>query len=436
MKWKQNPVIVTFAETLTPVWTIPFPAVTICPETKALKTHIDITKGYRAVVSNYTEFNLTRDEKRKLEAVAQVCESVLFRDYEPINSELNSNEIVALLKDMAISMEDTMVYCKWKSRHCMHNFVETITDEGICFTFNTLNSSELITEDISPDFRFNLNKTSPHWTLENGYTISDFSTYPKRVFGAGARAGMNMILKLKTSDIDYQCRGAVQGFKVILHLPNELPLASKNFFRVPLHQEVMVNIKPNMITTSSGLAGYEPNSRQCYFNHEKYLRFFKSYTQSNCEIECLANYTLYYCKCVKFSMPRDNVTKICDQKDIECYEEAEDELLFENYDNSLRTNPETVESSEVPFCNCLPSCTSINYEAETSQADFEFQKVLDAKTINYIESLKNMSLARMKIFFKDAQFRTSKRSELYGLTDFISNCGGLLGELELFQSYS
>lgn len=31
------------------------------------------------------------------------------------------------------------------------------------------------------------------------------------------------------------------------------------------------------------------------------------------------------------------------------------------------------------------------------------------------------------IFFRDSQFITSKRSELYGQTDFLANCGGLLG---------
>lgn len=35
--------------------------------------------------------------------------------------------------------------------------------------------------------------------------------------------------------------------------------------------------------------------------------------------------------------------------------------------------------------------------------------------------------AVLRIFFKETQFITSKRSELYGLTDFIANCGGLLG---------
>lgn len=35
--------------------------------------------------------------------------------------------------------------------------------------------------------------------------------------------------------------------------------------------------------------------------------------------------------------------------------------------------------------------------------------------------------SRLSIFFKEKQFITSRRSELYGPTDFLANCGGLLG---------
>lgn len=38
-----------------------------------------------------------------------------------------------------------------------------------------------------------------------------------------------------------------------------------------------------------------------------------------------------------------------------------------------------------------------------------------------------MQSSRISIFFKENQFITSKRSELYGQTDFLANCGGLLG---------
>lgn len=46
-KWKSSPVIVSFATRETPIYKIPFPAVTICPEAKskqALFNHTDIVK--------------------------------------------------------------------------------------------------------------------------------------------------------------------------------------------------------------------------------------------------------------------------------------------------------------------------------------------------------------------------------------------------------
>lgn len=136
------------------------------------------------------------------------------------------------------------------------------------------------------------NDTAQNWTLEDGYSTNEATTYPRRVLGPGARAGLNIVLKLTEPDLDYICRGPVQGFKILLHTPGEIPRVSKQYFRVPLRQEVVVSVKPNMITTSEGLADYEPERRQCYFNNERNLTFFKVYTQSNCELECLAEFTL------------------------------------------------------------------------------------------------------------------------------------------------
>src|SRR5690349_3656385 len=76
-KWQLSPVIVSFAEKSTPVWQIPFPAVTICPETKAMKSQIDFTKVYKLVKENQRA-NITSDELKKLEALAQVCDPHLF----------------------------------------------------------------------------------------------------------------------------------------------------------------------------------------------------------------------------------------------------------------------------------------------------------------------------------------------------------------------
>ena len=48
-KWQQSPVIVSFAEKSTPVWEIPFPAVTICPETKSYVEQLNFTKMYHVM---------------------------------------------------------------------------------------------------------------------------------------------------------------------------------------------------------------------------------------------------------------------------------------------------------------------------------------------------------------------------------------------------
>lgn len=127
-------------------------------------------------------------------------------------------------------------------------------------------------------------------------------------------------------------------------------------------------------------------------------------------------------------MPRINSTKICGQTSIKCYEEAEDRLLGEELSQSLKSGSELNKRGNT-VCNCLPSCTSINYDAEISQADYEFVKVFESYGEKYEDEMPGAILARLTIFFKEAQFITSKRSELYGLTDFMANCGGLLGKV-------
>ncbi|KAL5291211.1 hypothetical protein ACFFRR_010552 [Megaselia abdita] len=45
-KWKESPVIVTFDDKSTPVWKIPFPAVTVCSEVKVQKTKFNFSQVF------------------------------------------------------------------------------------------------------------------------------------------------------------------------------------------------------------------------------------------------------------------------------------------------------------------------------------------------------------------------------------------------------
>lgn len=55
------------------------------------------------------------------------------------------------------------------------------------------------------------------WTLETGYPQkAKTETFPRRAMSAGFSAGLFLVLTGFEKDLDYVCRGPVQGFKVIL----------------------------------------------------------------------------------------------------------------------------------------------------------------------------------------------------------------------------
>lgn len=101
------------------------------------------------------------------------------------------------------------------------------------------------------------------WTLEDGYDersgIDTNLLYPYRLFSSGSKPGLIMTLGIKQENMDYLCRGPVQGFKVVLHSPNELPQLSGRYFRIPVGEDVRVAIKPNMLKTSKSLKDYSPH---------------------------------------------------------------------------------------------------------------------------------------------------------------------------------
>lgn len=197
------------------------------------------------------------------EAISQVCDAHLNGGFS-VGNETVGPEIVQTLKDLSPKLDEILFQCKWRNAPdtCQELFSPILTEEGMCFTFNTLNAQEMFREEnIHTEYNYlDHNKTADFWNLQTGYSPdSGDSPFPVRVLSSGARAGLFVLLPLYKYDLDYICRGPVQGFKILLHTPGEIPRVSKQYFRVPLNQEVIVAVKPNMITTSEGLRGYHPN---------------------------------------------------------------------------------------------------------------------------------------------------------------------------------
>ncbi|XP_056638388.1 pickpocket protein 28-like [Diorhabda sublineata] len=428
IKWDQSPVLVSFARSPTPVWQIPFPAISICSETKTKQTVYNFTNAYDRYIHNRT--NMTDEEMKHFSDSSLICDNHLYTE----GDKYANIKTIDYLMSVAPQFEEIFFTCSWTllNETCYNLFTPIITEEGLCFTFNMLDRSELFRENVylHSDYMQH-GKDSEGWTLEKGYPKSaKIETFPRRALSAGFSASLILVLKGHLPDLDYICKGAVQGFKILFHHPAEPP-NTKQYFRAPLNQEIVVSVKPDMMTTSEGLRNYDPHRRQCYFPTEKYLSYFKSYTQHNCQVECLTNHTLAKCGCVAYHMPHTNDTRICGPGSQTCMFNVQTELLTKEVTSGI-LNYEAEDRDGIDDCDCLPACTSLTYNAEMSQAKYEWDKVFQSFRVNFSE-FDGIEFTRLTIFFKDQQFITSERNELYGQTDFLANCGGILG---LFTGFS
>jgi acid-sensing ion channel, other len=287
-------------------------------------------------------------------AVAQVCDPNVLGDIDPDN-RTNCDHCAEYLRKSLPLMDTFLKGCLHVrfDQLCSEMLQEVITEEGVCYTYNGL---DIIRKD-------NVTDDDVDWTLEYGYknTTDQFDVYPR----PGSEYPLVFALAVPKTFNDGLCKGPIQGFKVYLHLPNEIPAISKHYYLVPFKQVVQISAIPKMIITAPELRHFNVDKRQCYFSDERYLRFFKYYTQRNCEYECETNLTVSVCGCLRFDMPRIDGVKYCGISDIKCYR------------GIIQLNVEKMFSpTRYSDCNCLPSCTSITYDAELNPLTLSDEAVM------------------------------------------------------------
>jgi acid-sensing ion channel, other len=227
-------------------------------------------------------------------AIAEVCDSGMFNDIDPVN-KTDCENCVPTLEALMGDADESFSYCKHihLSRKCSELLKSFVTESGVCFVFNSL--------EIYRSSNGNNDDNFEEWTLDSGYRnyTGHIDIYPR----AGSRSGFFVVFKVGDGMTDGICKGATQAFKIYLHLPNEAPQTAKHFYLSPFYHYTQIIINPRVTITDPVLRGFSVAKRQCYFSDERYLRFFRHYTQNNCEIECLVNLTLNRCGCLLFHMP-------------------------------------------------------------------------------------------------------------------------------------
>jgi len=309
-------------------------------------------------------------------ASLQICpNSDMLIQYQ--NSDVN---VVDVLLKASLDISDIINLCGisnyWvQKQDCDKLFVKSVTEYGICFTFNMLGHDSVFNQGTSSDFdtfkRTRIAKSwdpeqlmneSRHeddnepstWSLESGYLSDDEFIQPtrankKQTFFIGIVNGIN--------ESFCEEREFPKNYKMFLHLPNELPQISYETIDIPLGTDDHILISADVMHYEDSLKNFAPEKRGCYYEGEKPLKIFKSYTKANCEYECMTNFAYSTCGCIKFSMPRTKDMKVCGCAQNNCAE-----AIAETFPRSYYENAENKKKFPDYPCGCLPSCTEIKYK--------------------------------------------------------------------------
>lgn len=267
---------------------IPFPAVTICPESKFSKEKFDFIQILQSFI--HEPENATDDDLLNILSLHQICDGLISKrlDHMVIKFQnITGWDVAARLQGFSESLVEFDKVCFASMCFGQSLLSTVITEEGLCYTFNMLRYQEIY------ESTFDYMTTPDHEILSNwtifGYKTSDLEVYPYRSLGRGINAGLRLKLSMKVDDLDYTCKESTSGFRLVLHTPGETPRPSAHFYRIPFNSKTLVAVNPKVMTTSNDLGDYDPEKRQCFFEGEKKLKFFKMYTESNCQLECFTS---------------------------------------------------------------------------------------------------------------------------------------------------
>lgn len=82
-----------------------------------------------------------------MKALANICEFTL-PGHIYHNDNFSDDSIYHTIRDFSISYNDTFIYSLWQTsyNYFQLTFHPIFTDDGICFSFNDLNSHEIYTD--------------------------------------------------------------------------------------------------------------------------------------------------------------------------------------------------------------------------------------------------------------------------------------------------
>jgi hypothetical protein len=271
-------------------------------------------------------------------------------------------------------------------------YAEIVTRRGLGFSFNIIDAKDLFTSDVVQDFYYEFNQDKNyfadrpwHVKAENKFTITfNKSHYPAFEWNI------------------------CQWNSYLVHPMDDYPLYidpdNTKFTKIQKGEMIEILITPQVTTTDKGLRSLSREKRRCLFEDERKLKYFKSYTKSNCEKECLSDFIYQNCSCVLFYHYRNASMEICDLFNASCV------INIESIFSNMHRGQASID------CDCPKECDQITY-------DLEYHKRKFKRNFSNISS--DQSILTLK--YKVDEIYPMRRYQLFTFYDCISYAGGLLG---------
>ncbi|KAI8037605.1 hypothetical protein M5D96_009766 [Drosophila gunungcola] len=169
---------------------------------------------------------------------------------------------------------------------------------------------------------------------------------------------------------------------VYFHNPVEMPMVKEAGLITAIGYETNYRIEMVRAEAVPAIRSISRDGRQCLFKNEKELIYYRIYTRLNCENECVAAYLWVKCR-----------------------------------------------------QQCLPSCFDLNYLASgfafpLASNNFQLANAL-VEGIN--KSYLSENIAVINVYFRESVYHGNTKNAYVGLTEFLSNVGGVMG---LFMGFS
>lgn len=82
-----------------------------------------------------------------MKAAFQICDLHLVDSFK-LEQNYTDDTIFNIIEDIALPLNSTISTCKWRNQkyNCAELYRPVMTEEGLCYTFNALNSKDIYTK--------------------------------------------------------------------------------------------------------------------------------------------------------------------------------------------------------------------------------------------------------------------------------------------------